>query len=525
MLRAAIYCRLSDEDKNKPSRADESESIQNQKTLLSRYAIEQGWDIYNIYSDDDYSGLDKDRPEFNRMLKDAEAKKFNIVLCKSQSRFTRDMELVEKYLHNKFIEWNIRFIGLADNSDTSNKGNKKQRQIIGLTNEWYCEDVSDNIRAIFNMKRHEGLFIGSFSTYGYIKDPNNKNRLIIDENAAEVVRRIYDWYMEGYGTQHIAHMLNENRIPNPTKYKQQSGLNYKNPSIKNEIGLWNKTTVKRILKNEMYVGNMVQGIRRKVSYKSKKIISTPEDEWIKVEATHEPIISKDIFEEVQKRMKNRQRSTGAGQAHVFAAKVRCADCGSTMNKVTPFRGGEKKYSYLRCKLYTASGVKKLCTSHTIRLDELQDIITEKLRREMDIIDESATAYRLQEELEISSRIKRLQKEVAVIERQLKQNSLILKEIYLDKINGNITHEQFAELNSQFSCENKGLIARKESIEDLVKKLCKDAKDTGRAAELVKKYKNFNELTHRMVNDFIEYIEIGEKNMDTGEREITIKWKL
>ena len=141
MIKVAIYCRLSDEDKNKINISDDSESIQNQKTLLTKYAIQNEWDIYKIYSDDDYSGLDKDRPEWNQMLNDAETKKFNIVLCKSQSRFTRDMELVEKYLHNKFVEWGIRFIGLTDNSDTSNKGNKKQRQIMGLSNEWYCEDV------------------------------------------------------------------------------------------------------------------------------------------------------------------------------------------------------------------------------------------------------------------------------------------------------------------------------------------------------------------------------------------------
>ena len=379
MIKVAIYCRLSDEDKNKINISDDSESIQNQKTLLTKYAIQYEWDIYKIYSDDDYSGLDKDRPEWNQMLNDAETKKFNIVLCKSQSRFTRDMELVEKYLHNKFVKWGIRFIGLTDNSDTSNKGNKKQRQIMGLTNEWYCEDVSENIRAVFNFKRNEGQFIGSFASYGYLKDPKNKNKLIIDEEAVQVIKIIFNWYLEGYGTQHIAYMLNEKGYPNPTKYKQDAGLNFKNSSANNDYGLWNKTTVKRILKNEMYIGNMVQGKRKKVNYKSKKIVSTSKDQWIRAENTHDPIIEKGIFDEVQRRISERQRSTGEGQAHIFSTKVRCADCGSAMNKVTAFRGNERLYSYLRCKIYATAANKNLCTSHAIRLDILQDTVTERLR--------------------------------------------------------------------------------------------------------------------------------------------------
>lgn len=153
MIKVAIYCRLSDEDKDKVISTKDSESIKNQKNILIKYAAQQGWSIYKIYSDDDFSGLDNQRPAWNEMIKDAKERKFNIILCKSQSRFTRDMEVVEKYLHNKFIEWGIRFIGLTDNSDTLNKGNKKQRQINGLVNEWYCEDVSENIKSVFDMKR------------------------------------------------------------------------------------------------------------------------------------------------------------------------------------------------------------------------------------------------------------------------------------------------------------------------------------------------------------------------------------
>ncbi len=196
-MRVAIYCRLSREDDDKVHENDESESIQNQKSMLVNYAIERSWDIYNIYCDEDYSGIDSERPEFNKLLEDAQSHKFDIVLCKTQSRFTRDMEIVERYLHNKFIEWNIRFISTVDHVDTEDKGNKKSRQINGLVNEWYLEDLSENIKKTFDSKRKQGLHIGSFVCYGYKRDETNKNKLVIDGEVSDVIKLIYNLYEQG----------------------------------------------------------------------------------------------------------------------------------------------------------------------------------------------------------------------------------------------------------------------------------------------------------------------------------------
>ncbi|MCX8131902.1 MAG: recombinase family protein [Clostridia bacterium] len=524
MSKVAIYCRLSDEDRNKLNSLDDSESIQNQKNMLNKYAIEKGWDIYKIYSDDDFSGLDSDRPEWNKMLRDARLKKFDIVLCKSQSRFTRDMELVEKYIHNKFLEWGIRFIGVTDNADTQNKGNKKQRQIMGLTNEWYCEDISENIRAVFNLKRSEGQFIGSFAAYGYKKAANNKNKLIIDEEAAVVVRMIFNWYLEGYGTQHIAYMLNEKGYLNPTKYKQNAGLNFKNSNMKNGFSFWNKTTVKRILKNEIYIGNMVQGKREKVSYKSKKIISTSKEQWIRAENTHEAIIDEKTFHEVQRRISQRQRSTGEGQAHVFATKVRCADCGSTMNKVSTFRGNNKLYSYLRCKVYAITGNKKLCTSHAIRFDTLYDLVTERLKQYInDNLDEDNIAHRILAETNVNRKIQGLKNEISNIEKQLNRNSQFINNLYIDKVKGIILDDLFRELNSNFSNEKDKIRKRKTEIENQILELSKKTMNFDKWVQIVRRYKDFKELTHSMVGEFIEFIEIGEKDSKTGEQKVKIHW--
>ena len=178
---AAIYCRLSQEDREKPTAGVESRSIQNQRCLLLDYAAEQGWTVAGIYIDEDYSGSDRQRPGFQRLLKDAEAGKFQIVLCKSQSRFTRELELVEKYIHGNFVDWGIRFIGVADHVDSARRDSKKARQLSGLINEWYLEDLSDSIKAVLRSHQQQGRHIGRFAPYGYRKDPDCKGHLLIDE--------------------------------------------------------------------------------------------------------------------------------------------------------------------------------------------------------------------------------------------------------------------------------------------------------------------------------------------------------
>lgn len=519
MDRVAIYCRLSDEDRNKASEIDESESIQNQKLLLTKYAVEKGWAIYKIYSDEDYSGLDRERPEFNKMLEAAEQGKFNIILCKHQSRFTRDMELVEKYLHGRLPEWGIRFISLTDNADTFEKGNKKSRQINGLVNEWYCEDISEAIRATFNVKREAGKFIGSFASYGYMKDPKDKNRLVIDEEAASIVRQIFGWYLEGYGTQHIAYMLNDKMIPNPTRYKQNKGLNFKNAAQTDGYGLWNKTTVKRILKNEMYIGNMVQARTEKVSYKSDKKTARPPSKWKIVKGTHEAIIDAKTFYAVQKRMSSGVRSTGAGKTHIFASKVRCLDCRSTMNKTS-----HGKYSYLRCKLYGIDPKKELCTSHSIRLDKLTDIVTEKIAGYINkYCDDDYISKELMNEQNIDKKISSLERGLKALDKRNKEIELALTSLYMDKVNGLIGEGEFRILSRNFAAETENIsVKRKELEAELAEvKNCTDSVD--KWIEIIKKLKDFKQLTPEAVSKLIDYIEVGEKNKETGKQKIVIHW--
>ena len=328
-LKVGIYCRLSEEDRNKQSETDDSNSIQNQKSMLIQYTLEQGWEVYRIYSDDDYTGADRNRPEFKRLISDAQQRKIDIVLCKTQSRFTRELELVEKYIHGLFPLWGVRFVSIVDNADTANKGNKKSRQINGLVNEWYLEDMSENIKSVLTNRRENGLHIGAFALYGYKKDPGQKGHLIIDEEAAEIVREVFTLFSQGYGKTAIARMLNDRGVPNPTEYKRLHGLRYQQPR-KKQSTLWKYASISDMLRNEIYIGNMVQGKYGSISYKTKKNRPRPREQWYIVENTHEPIIDPELWNKVQSLIEERAKPFITGEIGLFARKACCINCGYVM---------------------------------------------------------------------------------------------------------------------------------------------------------------------------------------------------
>ena len=453
------------------------------------------------------------------MIEAAQQKKFQIILCKSQSRFTRDMELVEKYIHGLFPIWGIRFIAVADNADTEIKGNKKARQINGLINEWYLEDLSENIRMVFDMKRRQGQYIGGFPIYGYRKDPDHKGHLLIDPEAAEVVRQIFRWSLEGHGKQSIAHMLNDLGVVNPTRYKAERGWD-SNHFCKQDFGLWNKNTVWRILRNEIYTGVMVQGRTKKASYKSKTMIIVPKECWFRVEGTHEAIIDRETFETVQRNLDIRSREDGTGMVHPLAGLVKCMDCGSTMSKTTNGKKGPRRVSYLRCKLYADSGAQKLCTRHSIRLDRLIELVSERLRG-------YAQLYYNLEELELpqpnDDQTEALQLEQRTLTAQLEKRSTALKNLYLDKVSGVISEGQFVDLNQNFLVEKSRLEQR---LAQISQELSQREQPRGQEDLMGKAQKllELKTLPRELAVMLIEKIEIGERDLKTGRQEVKIHWK-
>lgn len=308
--KAAIYCRLSTEDVN--LREDEnSESILNQKLLLTDYAAAHRLSVYCLYVDDNYSGLDNRRPAFCRLLEDARHGRFQVILCKNQSRFTRDMETAERYLNCLFPLWGIRFIGVCDGADSEDRKNRKLRQINGLVNEWYCEDLSDNIRMILREKMQSGQFIGSFASYGYTKDPADPHRLIPDPPAAAVIRRIFEACLSGLSLRRIAELLNRENILPPCAYKTQQGLLFQTPfsgfHSTGESPRWSSSSVRRILTNPIYIGVLIQGKEKKENFKSSRRIPCPPQQWAVKEHAHPPLISEDAFFQAQLALASRRK--------------------------------------------------------------------------------------------------------------------------------------------------------------------------------------------------------------------------
>lgn len=517
MNKVAIYCRLSEEDRDKKCEKDESESIQNQKSMLCEYVLEHGWAIYNIYSDDDYTGADRKRPQFNKLLEDAKQKKFDIVLCKTQSRFTRELELVEKYIHGLFPIWGIRFISIVDNADTANKGNKKSRQINGLVNEWYLEDMSENIKSVLTNKRKNGNHIGAFALYGYKKDPDKKGHLVIDEEAAAVVRKVFTLFSQGYGKTAIARMLNDRGIPNPTEYKRLQGLRYKQPKTKNST-LWKYFAISNMLENEIYIGNMVQGKYGSVSYKTKQNKPRPKELWYRVEGTHEPIIDHELWNKVQSMIVQKAKPFGEGKIGLFARKARCMNCGYTMRSNKQVDGRH----YLMCSNRHIS--KDACIGSFISVPKLKQAVIGQLNK-------LAKAYMNKDELEqkviFNSDLHRnkeaLRSEIAAYKKKIEEYIKGVRELYLDKVKEVITEQDYLDLSKDFTKEKERLeklvVDTQERLDVIERKM--EVGENRR--QLIEQYTNLEDLDRETVEKLIDYILVGKKDPVTKEVPVEIHW--
>lgn len=515
-MKVAIYCRLSEEDKNKQAETDDSNSILNQKSMLLQYCMGQGWDVYQIYSDDDYTGSDRNRPEFQRLLRDAEMFKFDIVLCKTQSRFTRELELVEKYIHGLFPAWGIRFVSVVDNADTDNKGNKKSRQINGLVNEWYLEDMSENIRSVLTSRRQNGFHIGAFALYGYQKDPAQKGHLIIDEEAAAIVREVFTLFSKGYGKTAIARLLNDRGIPNPTEYKRLQGLRYQQPKHKSST-LWKYFSISNMLTNEIYIGNMVQGKYGSVSYKTKQNKPRPKQEWFIVKGTHEPIIDRLLWENVQSLIRERAKPFETGTIGLFARKARCIHCGYTMRSSV-----NKGRHYLQCS--TRHVARDDCIGAFISVEKLEQMVLAELNvLSFQFLDKEELEKNIEFCDTIKTQVQHLLNDLVLYQKKLDEYTHGLRELYLDKVKGVISEQEFIELSRSFSQEKtrlEGLIYNGQiQLNELNGQIA--AGDNRRA--VIERYTNPNHLTREMVEALIDYISVAKRIPGTRNTPIEIHW--
>ena len=514
--KVAIYCRLSEEDRDKRLSSDDSGSIQNQKTMLVQYASEQGWEVYRIYSDDDYAGSDRSRPAFQQLIHDARLRRFNIVLCKTQSRFTRELELVEKYIHGLFPLWGIRFVSIVDNADTNNRGNKKSRQINGLVNEWYLEDMSENIRSVLDNRRKNGLHIGAFALYGYRKDPTHKGHLLVDEEAAAIVHQVFVLFSQGYGKTAIARLLNAQSIPTPGEYKRIHGLSYRNPQ--ESIGTrWTYSAISSMLRNEIYAGNMVQGKYESVSYKGRKKRPRPKSAWFVAEGTHEAIIEHELWARVQALLLERSRPFASGQIGIFARKVRCIFCGGTM-RTSKSRGRH----YLQCRNRYVD--RDACPGAFIPVQMLERVVLGEIHRlSAKYLDQDMLAKRIVLDNPLETRRKQLERAMSARKKQLSEYASVLRNLYLDRARGLVDEQSFLTLLDELNCEKAQAEYAIQADQNRMERLCAQS-DTEPDSERLVRHLSPKQLTRDMVELLIDYIAVGRRSPGNKVPPIEIHWK-
>lgn len=519
MEKVAIYCRLSKEDKDKKSYS-ESESIQNQRAILTNKAKQENWEIYDYYVDEDYSGSDRERPEFNRMIEDAENRKFDIILCKTQSRFARDNRIVNEYIHERFLEWRIRFVTVVDNIDTISSLNKLNSNLIAVFDEYMLDNLSRNIKSTLRRKKEDGQFTGSMPPYGYKKDKNDKNHLVIDDEAAQVVHMIFELVADGKTYKEIAFKLNSEGVLTPKQYKLSKGYPVQNMYKRSnyQTNKWSRDMVRAFIKNEVYIGNMIQGKSRVVNFRTNTKEQVPKTEWIRCVGTHEPIIEKELWDTVQNIISNRRRCQGSdGTKHPLSGKVFCGVCGNKFYKCKS--GG---IEYFACHGARDVG-DEVCINHSrMRLDLLEEYVIGKINEVLSKYhDNELLMGNVSDVNRLEVRLSNYLSRRSSLESTLKNEENKLVTLYEDKLNGKILPRIFDSLQNKFLIKEKEItenIARIDAEIENIKQTMKESEDK---ESILNKYTKIDELSVLVVDEFIDSIVIGEVDKEKKTRDIII----
>ncbi len=509
--RIALYIRLSREDWKEDEKAL-SGSIVEQQKILNEYVethFQEEYTIVDSYIDDGLTGTDDTRDSFRRMMVDVEAGKVNCIIVKTLSRAFRNYADQGRYLEQIFPRMGVRFISTGNPFVDSFKDpdaiqNGLEIPINGLMNDRFAAKTSADVRRTFDAKRKRGEFIGAFAPYGYIKDPKNKNSLLVDEEAAQVVRNIFSWFVNGgMSKRAIVKRLNEMGIPNPTMYKSHvQRCNYKNPNTETNDGYWNTSNVSNLLSNEIYIGNMVQGRTRVISYKVHKVVKTSEDEWYVVPNTHEAIIDRETFEKAQLlHSRDTRTAPGKRELYLFSGFLRCADCQKSMRRKTA-RG--LAYYYCRTKIN-----KGLCTNHTIREDKLTQAVLDAIRLQISLVESIAEVMDVvRQTTSIKTQSIRLTGMRKLREEELSRIQVASDSLYLDWKNGDITKDDYRRMKAVFEDKSTKLRDMIESITIEINTADAVTSDDAYLAAFMK-YKNIQTLDRGILVTLVDTIHIHE----------------
>lgn len=513
-FKVAIYLRLSKEDDDlscSSGAKSESNSISNQRKLIYDFMkLHPELELYDEYKDDGKSGSNFDRAEFQRMMKDIEAGKVNCVVVKDQSRFGRDYIDVGKYKEKIFPKLGVRFITINEGYDSlsATSSDDLAFTINSFVYDFYIRDISTKIRTNLTAKKQNGEYAGAFVAYGYVKDSNDKSKLVVDQFAADVVRDIFRWKIEGLSPQNIAVRLNELGIPSPAEYKKLSGSNYKTSFQTSSKAVWSHVSVRRILKNEIYLGVMIQGKRTTPNYKTKTVVTKAESEWLRVEGTHEAIISVRDFELVQELLRDDTHCrAGDVTVPVYAGRIYCGDCGATAVRKTVSYAG-KRYLYYVCNANKHD--KTVCSRHSIREDILGQVIYQTVRHQIDLLLDVDKTLRQFENLSWEKhKLKQLDASIEIQEEVVRKNNTLRLGIYEDLRAGLLDRSEYESLKKELAERIAEATAAIEKLNKEKREILDGVSKQQSWVEQFRQYENVTELTRPMVIHLIERINIFE----------------
>ena len=519
----ALYCRLSQEDELK----GDSNSIQNQRAILEKYAKDNGFENIEVFVDDGYSGVSFNRPDFQRLLEMMEQGKVATLITKDLSRLGRNYIEVGNYTEFIFPRYGVRYIAINDNYDSLYNEGNELAPFKNLFNEWYARDTSKKIRAVVKAKAERGERVGTVVPYGYRKDPDVKGHLLVNEDTAPVVRLIFSLCAEGKGPKVIANILREKQILKPTAYRYQTSGKYGATTDTEDIYGWNDRTVAGILDNEIYLGHTINCRTTVVSYKDKRKKDVPESEWYRFENTHEAIIDKVTWDIVRKVREGKRRRTNMGDVDKYSGLLYCADCGSKLYFVRGTTIKPEAYNFI-CSRYRKHMGQELCTPHTIREMALDEIVLEEIR--------SVTYYArantaqfvsfIQQKSSAESR-RELNAKTAELSKLEKRNgelNVLFKRLYEDHVLGKITSEQFRMLSEGYNDEQRTIQEEVPKLRKAIEDLKASATNVDRFLDIARKYTDMKELTPEILRTFISKIVIHErsrKHVKEAEQDIDI----
>ncbi|MCH5253126.1 MAG: recombinase family protein [Lachnospiraceae bacterium] len=510
----ALYCRLSRDDELE----GDSNSIVNQKAILEKYARENGFSNPHFFVDDGYSGTTFDRPSWNELLELIENEEIAVLIVKDMSRLGRDYLKVGFYTEVLFVEKGVHFIAINNGIDSTRQQDSDFTPFLNIINEWYAKDTSKKIRAVMRSKGESGEHLCTVAPYGYRKDEVNSKIWVVDEEAAQVVRRIFNLCLEGYGPSQIARILQEEKIFTPTAYYHFSGRTFRN-ALPDDVYRWSEKSVARILERPEYQGHTVNFKTYRKSYKNKKTCYNPKENQMVFENTHEALIDPDIWCRVQELRSNKRRPARIGKTNLFSGIARCADCGKKLYYCTS-KSFEARQDYFVCSTSRLKG-KDTCSTHFIRALVLEQKVLTYIRLVADCVTDDENRFRssmgAMQKAEAKRQLTAKQQKAARASARIEELNMLFKRVYEDNVNGKLSDSRYQILSDSYETEQKSLETELAQLNQEISQQTEQSEHIDGFIEKIKKCKDLQNLTSALLNKLVKDVFVHAPDKSSGHR--------